>query len=183
MRCIECGNAMTKSIGDHVYRESGMEHVILQNVTKYECESCGAKRVNIPAIAQLHRLLAHVISTKPARLVPSEVRFIRDHLELSNKDFAILMGVSEHQASRWTNSEPIGVPAERFLRMLATMGPIVLAAGVPAVTLGKFKEGEFIADIQSTMASLPSKDEPVKELPIKVRRGSSDWKPEIQAST
>jgi DNA-binding transcriptional regulator YiaG len=167
---------MTKSAGDHVYRESGMEHVILQNVTKYECESCGAKRVNIPAIAQLHRLLAHVISTKAARLIPSEVRFIRDHLELSNKDFAILMGVSETQASRWTTSEPIGVPAERFLRLLATMGPIVLASGTPSVILGKLKDNEFISDIRSTLANLPSKDEPAKELPFRVRRNSADWK-------
>ena len=180
MKCTECGNAMTKSVGDHVYRESGMEHVILRNVIKYDCESCGAKRVNIPAIAQLHRLLAHIIATKPARLIPSEVRFIRDHLELSNKDFAILMGVSETQASRWTSSEPIGVPAERFLRMLATMGPIVLAAGAPTVTLGKIKDDEFVADVRSTLANLPSKDEPIKELPIKIRRNSTDWRHEQQ---
>lgn len=182
MKCTECGNAMTKSIGDHVYRESGMEHVILQNVTKYECESCGAKRVNIPAIAQLHRLLAHVIATKPARLLPSEVRFIRDHLELSNKDFAILMGVSETQASRWTSSEPIGVPAERFLRMLATMGPMVLAAGTASVTIGKIKDSEFVSDVRSTLANLPSKDEPAKELPFRVRRNSADWKLQLQAT-
>ena len=182
MKCTECGNAMTKSIGDHRYRESGMEHVILHNVTRYECESCGAKRVNIPAIAQLHRLLAQIISTKPARLIPSEVRFIRDHLELSNKDFAILMGVSETQASRWTSSEPIGVPAERFLRMLATMGPLVLAGGAPHVALGKVKEEELVSDIRSTLASLPSKDEPAKELPLRVRRNSGDWKVDHQAA-
>lgn len=182
MKCTECGNAMTKSVGDHVYLESGMEHVVLQNVTKYECESCGAKRVTIPAIAQLHRLLAHVIATKPARLIPSEVRFIRDHLELSNKDFAILMGVSETQASRWTTSEPIGVPAERFLRILATMGPIVLVAGTPSVTLGKINDGEFISDVRSTLAHLPSKDEPARELPLRVRRNSADWKLEPQAT-
>lgn len=182
MKCTECGNAMTRSVGEHVYRESGMEHVILHNVTRYECESCGARRVNIPAIAQLHRLLAHIISTKPARLIPSEVRFIRDHLELSNKDFATLMGVSETQASRWTTSEPIGVPAERFLRVLATMGPIVLAAGTPSVTLGKIKNDEFISDVRSTLANLPSKDEPAKELPFRIRRNSADWKLESPAT-
>jgi DNA-binding transcriptional regulator YiaG len=171
---------MTKSVGDHVYRESGMDHVILRNITKYHCDNCGAKNIQIVAMAQLHRLLAELIARKPARLLPSEVRFIRDHLELSNKDFAILMGVTETQTSRWTSSEPIGVPAERFLRMLATIGPVVLASRDASAVLSKLKEGEFIADVAETLHRLPSKDEPVKEVPIKVRRSNSDWKPEPQ---
>ena len=183
MKCTECGNAMNKSVGDHVYRESGMDHVVLRNVTKYDCERCGAKRVQIVAMAQLHRLLAELIARKPARLVPSEVRFIRDHLELTNRDFSTLMGVTEAQASRWTNSEPIGVPAERFLRMLATLGPVVLASrSAPMVEVGKIIEGKFVAGVVGTLGSLPSKDEPVKEVPLKVRRSNSDWKAETQAS-
>lgn len=184
MQCTECGNAMTKSIGDHVYRESGMDHVTLRNVTKYDCESCGAKRVQIVAMTQLHRLLAELIARKPARLVPSEVRFIRDHLELTNIDFAALMGVTEAQASRWTSSEPIGVPAERFLRMLATLGPLVLASrSAPMVELGKLSDGRFVADVADTLGRLPSKDEPVRDVPLRVRRtGASDWKAEAPAS-
>ena len=181
MKCTKCGSTMIKSIGDHVYRESGMDHVILRNITKYHCETCGTKNVQIVAMAQLHRLLAELIARKPARFVPSEVRFIRDHLELSNKDFAVLMGVTEAQASRWTSSEPIGVLAERFLRMLATFGPVVLASrNTPAVVLGKVKGGEFVADVAETLHRLPSKDEPVKEVPIKVRRSNSDWRLEPQ---
>jgi putative zinc finger/helix-turn-helix YgiT family protein len=183
MKCTKCGSTMIKSVGDHAYRESGMDHVILRNITKYHCDHCGAKNVQIVAMAQLHRLLAELIARKPARLVPSEVRFIRDHLELSNKDFAVLMGVSETQASRWTNSEPIGVLAERFLRMLATIGPIVLASrDAPKSVLGKVNGGEFVADVAETLHRLPSGDEPVKEIPIKVRRSNSDWKPEPQVA-
>lgn len=175
MKCTECGNAMTKSVGDHAYRESGMEHVILRGVTKYDCESCGAKRVTIVAMAQLHRLLAEMIARKPARLVPSEVRFVRDHLELSNKDFAIIMGVTETQASRWTSSEPIGVPAERFLRTLATLGPLVLASRTAPVVEMLPAKG-----IVEMLSHLPSKDEEVREVPIRVRRNTSDWKAEAQ---
>src|SRR5262245_38491563 len=116
MKCTECGNKMTRSVVDHVYRESGLDNVILHGVTKYTCESCGAERVQIPHMGPLHRAIAQAIAHKPARLVPAEVRFLRDHLDLSNKEFAALMGVSPEQASRWTSSEPIGVPAERFLR-------------------------------------------------------------------
>lgn len=175
MKCTECGNAMTKTVVDHVYRESGMDHVILKNTTKYSCESCGAKRVQIVAVGQLHRLLAELIAKKPARLVPSEVRFIRDHLELSNREFATLMGVTEAQASRWTSSEPIGVPAERFLRMLAVIGPVILAQrNLPEVEMLPTK------GLIETLGHLPSKDEPVTKIEIKVRRSSSDWKSEPQ---
>jgi len=63
--------------------------------------------------------------------------------------------------------------------MLATMGPIVLAAGRPSVTLGKIKDAEFISDVRSTLANLPSKDKPAKQLPFRVRRNSADWKLEL----
>jgi putative zinc finger/helix-turn-helix YgiT family protein len=179
MQCPECENAMAKSIGDHVYHESGMDHVTLRNVTKYDCETCGAKRVQIVAMTQLHRLLAELIARKPARLVPSEIRFIRDHLELTNIDFAALMGVTEAQASRWTNSESIGVPAERFLRMLATIGPAVLASRrAPMVGMS-----DLSARVADTLGRLPSKDEPVRDVPLRVRRsGNSAWKMEVQTS-
>jgi hypothetical protein len=58
--------------------------------------------------------------------------------------------------------------------MLATMGPITLAAGAPTVAIGKAEE--FVADVRSTLANLPSKDEPVREVAIRVRRNSNDWK-------
>jgi DNA-binding transcriptional regulator YiaG len=167
---------MTRSIGDHVYRESGMDHVLLKGVTKYSCKSCGAKRIQIVAIGQLHRLLAEIIAKKPARLLPSEVRFIRDHLELSNRDFAMLMGVTEAQASRWTNSESMGVPAERFLRILAILGPETIAQrNLPQVEMSSTLATKGLIE---TLGHLPSKDEPVANVPINIRRSSSDWRPE-----
>ena len=39
MQCTECGNAMTKSVGDHVYHESSMDQVTLRDVTKYDCDA------------------------------------------------------------------------------------------------------------------------------------------------
>lgn len=191
MKCLECGNAMTKSVGDHVYRESGMDHVILRNITKLHCESCGAKRVQIPAIAQLHRALANAIARKPARLVPSEVRFLRDHLELTNTEFAALMGVSSHQTSRWTSSDPIGVPAERFLRLLATLGPELVKPAVSdesegdplkitAETVGIARAGfaqEAIEGVAQVIHHLPPPSAEAKTVKIGLRRASGgSWK-------
>lgn len=176
MKCTECGNAMTKSIGDHLYTESGLDNVILHGITKYECERCGAKRVVIPAIAQLHRTIARELARKPARLLPAEVAFLRDHLELSNKEFADLMGVSPEHASRWTSSDQIGVPAERFLRMLAIFGPEAIARRKQRPTIKEQFEID-VREIVETLGELPSKDAPVREVSIGLRRaGAAGWK-------
>lgn len=176
MKCTECGNAMTKRVGEHHYTESGLDNVLLHSVTKYECESCGTRRVVIPAIAQLHRTIARELARKPARLVPAEVAFLRDHLELSNKEFAELMGVSPEQASRWTSADPIGVPAERFLRMLAVLGPEAIAQRNQRTAIKARFEIE-VGELVETLGHLPSRDEPVREVSIGLRRaGAAGWK-------
>lgn len=176
MKCSECGNAMTRTFGDHHYTESGLDNVLLHGITKYECESCGAKRVVIPAMAKLHRVIARSLARKPARLVPAEVAFLRDHLDLSNKDFAELMGVSPEHASRWTTSDQIGVPAERFLRMLAILGPEAVALRKKRPTIKEQFEID-VGELVETLGDLPSKDEPARDVPIGLRRaGSGGWK-------
>jgi DNA-binding transcriptional regulator YiaG len=184
MKCTECGNAMTRSVGDHVYRESGMDHVILRNTTTYTCESCGAKRVQIVAMAQLHRAIAGVLAHKPARLIPSEVRFLRDYLELTNKGFAAIMGVTEHQASRWASTDAMGVPAEHFLRMLATLGPMDLASEEPAEVAKAWPTTETLfRSLGDTIRSFPSKSEGATTLQIRAQRGRSDWSAAVQDAT
>jgi DNA-binding transcriptional regulator YiaG len=174
---------MAKSVGDHVYRESGMDHVILRNTTTYTCDSCGAKRVQIIAMAQLHRAIASALAHKPARLIPSEVRFLRDYLELTNKGFAAIMGVTEHQASRWTSTDVMGVPAEHFLRMLTTLGPIALASDEPAEAAIKPPTTEALfRSLGDTIKSFPSRGEVATTLPIRAQRGRSEWNAVVQAS-
>ncbi|HEX8114146.1 MAG TPA: YgiT-type zinc finger protein [Kofleriaceae bacterium] len=185
MKCTECGNKMTRSVVDHVYRESGLDNVILHGITRYRCESCGAERVQIPNMGPLHRAIARAIAHKPARLVPAEVRFLRDHLELSNKDFAALMGVTPEQASRWTSSEPIGVPAERFLRTLALLGP-----GVVSLDQGDDREDDSLPDpelspslFKALLRELPPPSTAPREVPIDLRRAPSGWKLEAHAAS
>lgn len=192
MKCTECGSTMKKTVGDHVYRESGMDHVVLRNVTKYTCPEDGRVFVQIPAIGKLHRALAHAIAEKPARLVPSEVRFLRDHLDLSNTQFADIMGVSPTQSSRWTTSEPIGPQAERFLRMLAVLGPERVKPmdeeylGAKGLTISEATVGEaraYVAEetldeMSRVIKQLPSLSPEVKSVRIGLRRSTAGWKQE-----
>lgn len=178
-KCIECGNALTKTVGDHVYIESGLDNVLLHNITKLSCESCGARSVEIPQMAKLHRLIASAIARKPARLEPDEVRFLRDHLELSNAEFAALMGVSASQASRWTSSEPIGVPAERFLRLLAEIGPEVLKGDSDEPIADQMKSAhEKVHGVAQVIHQLPPPSVEAKKVRIGLRRSSSGWRTE-----
>lgn len=174
MKCTECGNATTKSVGDHVYRESGLDNVILRNTTKYTCESCGAVKVQIVAMGPLHRAIAHAIAIKPTRFMPKEVRFLRDHLDLGNKEFAELMGVSPEQASRWTTSDPIGVPAERLLRLIAVMGPDAIAART-ADADAKLAVKLELLDLLGALGCLSSVGATASDVPIRLRRASSSW--------
>ncbi|HEY1552773.1 MAG TPA: hypothetical protein VGG28_33320 [Kofleriaceae bacterium] len=178
---------MTKSVGDHVYRESGMDNVILGNVIKYACEACGAKRVLIPNMGPLHRAIAHALADKPARLVPQEVRFIRDHLGLSNIRFAEIMGVRPEQTSRWVKDDPIGVPAERFLRVLATMGPELVAPDEsPKQEIGARMTREVISAVEENLKEvarelagmivhLPAQSSEARSIDIRLRRQTAGW--------
>ncbi|MEO8704858.1 MAG: hypothetical protein ABI867_32700 [Kofleriaceae bacterium] len=167
---------MTKSVGDHRYTESGLDNVILRNVTKHTCESCGAQRVLIPGMTKMHHAIAKAIAEKPARLSPAEVGFLRDHLELSNREFADLMGVTQEQTSRWTGSEPIGVPAERFLRMMAILGPGGVAKHKAEGLDSPESPADFYDSVKKVLEKLPARSEPVRDIDIGLKRsGATDW--------
>lgn len=188
MKCTECGSTMTKKIGDHPYAESGLPHVILRNVAEYRCPKDGTEFVELERVAQLHRLIAEILSDKPARLMPGEVRFLRDHMALNNRQFAQLLGVTESQSSRWvsaTNPEQMNLAAEYFLRALATMGPITLVTDDAAVTqIGKMEGGKFVELVAHGFGKLPPRDAPTQALATAIRRtSSSDWKAETQLAT
>lgn len=104
------------------YAAGGLPHVILDGATLGRCSTCGAETLTIPRIAQLHRVLALTLATKPTRLMPNEARFLRKYLGYSSSDLAAIIGVAPETVSRWESTkspQPIGVPTERLLRLLA----------------------------------------------------------------
>lgn len=177
MKCSECGSTMSKTVGDHLYREAGMDHVTLRDVAHYGCSACGQQHVEIECMAQLHRLLAETIAIKPERLVPPEIRFVRDYLGLSNQKFAALMGVTESQASRWASSNPrtseqMQLGTEHFLRVLAALGPTVFAGvvGVAAIDVGE------IVRVASTLKQLPPRGARTQAMPVAFKHArASGW--------
>jgi DNA-binding transcriptional regulator YiaG len=107
-------------VRDYLYQLGGFSTVTLHGngVTQLTCPSCGDQATSFKAIGELHRKLARAIVTKKTRLSAQEVRFLRDHLGVTNQEFARTLGVTQYQSSRWMKGSPMSTSAERLLRCL-----------------------------------------------------------------
>ena len=103
-RCTECG-AIQRAVRQTVmYPESGLNNVQLVNVPVWVCAN-GHEELEIPAVTELHELLAHMIIRKPAFLTGAEIRFIRRRSDLSGKEFAERIGITPQHLSRIENDK------------------------------------------------------------------------------
>jgi putative zinc finger/helix-turn-helix YgiT family protein len=117
MKCTECGGQMTEKL--EARRYAGLPRVMVETIVR-RCPGCGEEELGYPNIEGLQKLVARGVATKNARLVPAEIRFLRTFLGLSAKMLAETMGVRKETVSRWENNkERMGVPMERFLRLMA----------------------------------------------------------------
>ena len=120
MKCLNCGAELTVKVGDYRYAAGDGLNVVLKNVKKTYCPECGEDGVVIPKVSQLNEALAKVLASKPERLGPGEIRFLRKYLGWSGKDFAVRMGVTPETVSRWENGvRQMGETAEKLLRFCA----------------------------------------------------------------
>jgi putative transcriptional regulator len=85
-----------------MYPESGLDNVQLINVPVWVCVN-GHEEKTIPAMTQLHELIAHSIIRKPASLTQAEIKFLRRRVDMSSKEFAERLGISAVHLSRLEN--------------------------------------------------------------------------------
>lgn len=115
-----CSTPMSgPELRDYVY--AGLPGVVLVDLEHYRCPACGEEEVSIPDVEGLQSALARWLAEQPARLTGAQVRFLRKVMGWSGRAFALLISVTPETVSRWENEkEPIGVIAERLLRVLVT---------------------------------------------------------------
>ena len=137
--CVVCGKGKLQTTREMRRYGRGVD-VTLVNVPVRRCPECGEEFLVIPAIEELHRLIAHNVARLSVRLEPGQIRFLRTWLGYSSADFAGLMGVTPETVSRWEKKQdcqPMALPAERFLRLLALQDKPIESYGLEAAGAGE----------------------------------------------
>ncbi len=116
MHCVDCDASIRVRHNQTVaYDFGGLPDVSLCGIDVRVCDN-GHREYMLPKRDELHRALTHALVVKPTRLMPCEVRFMRQHLGWSQTVFARRMGVAPESASRWESGAIMMAPtAERLL--------------------------------------------------------------------
>lgn len=118
MKCMACGSTAMKTKKEKfVYDASGLR-VTLVSVDVTRCGHCGEFEVHIPAIEQLHRVIAFAVIQQKSRLAPAEITFLRKYLGWSKAELARHMGTNAATVGRWEDGQAMGKIADRLLRLL-----------------------------------------------------------------
>ena len=159
MTCMQCGTRMKTKRENYLYDRNGIKATLV-GIPVHRCPECGDFEVEIPHIEQLNRALAGAIIRQPARLTGPEIRFLRKSLGWSGADFARHIGVNPATVSRWeTGAQDIGQVADRFLRLLVSVG-------IPV-------QNYSLADLAHLRDASPSGDSP----PLKLKQSTTGWRP------
>lgn len=118
--CPKCQQKkLYKVRGTYHFKESGLDNVILENITLIKCNECDVVMPQLPAVETLHSIIAIKIVEKPETLNPKEIRFLRKNLGLSAVEFAKKLDVTKQTVSRWENGESkLGDPNDKVIRFL-----------------------------------------------------------------
>jgi len=77
MKCFQCGAEVKTGHENFLYEASGLPGITLVGVEVSRCPACGEYEVSIPHIEELHRVIAHALARRVARLASSEIRYLR----------------------------------------------------------------------------------------------------------
>ena len=100
------------------YVASGLSNVWLENGFHVD-ETPDGRAVRIEDVDGLHKVIARAIVTAKKPFAPSELRFLRRLLALSQANVARLIGSSDQTIARWEKGETaIDPAAERLVRFV-----------------------------------------------------------------
>jgi putative zinc finger/helix-turn-helix YgiT family protein len=120
--CSECGQSVTPEIRPYQYKESGLSNIFLLGVEVSECSRCGNIDVTIPHPLKIHRKIALALAMSLSRLTGPQLRFLREHLNLTVQQLGAYLHVDPAIISKWeSEDEPINPSTERLLRLLLVL--------------------------------------------------------------
>ncbi len=124
MKCPNCEqHELTEARENYLYQECGLGNVTLAGIVVRRCPGCGNVMPRVPNIEGLHDVIAHLLVTKPERLIAPEIVFLRKYLGWSGADFAKNMHCDRAQISKWEHGK-VGMskPYELLLREMVASG-------------------------------------------------------------
>jgi len=131
------------------YIESGLENIYLDGIDVFRC-SCGEEIINIPAIPELHYLIALELIKKKSLLSNREIRFLRKNMGLTGKVLSKYIGVDNATLSRWENNvQTIDKSHDRLLRLIYSN-----IKGIPSDEIKHLIREEF-TDIKPEKIDMP----------------------------
>jgi DNA-binding transcriptional regulator YiaG len=101
-------------------------------------------------------------------LAPKEVRFLRQHMDLTQAELGARLRVSDQTVARWEKGEtPLSGPADLMLRVLFLASKCAQPQG-----------GKVLEHMTKILDELRERDEPLHAAPIRLHHAKK-WEPEI----
>lgn len=133
VRCRDCGAEVSRTTENRRYLQGTLDHVTVEQMTVLRCGACGAEALEIWRMGPLHDTIARALAEKRARLSPSEIRFLRKHIDLSSGECAEQLGVDPATMSRYENTDtPLNMSrqTERLFRLMVLLALNVARADI-----------------------------------------------------
>lgn len=123
------------------YRECGLDNIWLANGWKVKQTPFG-RGLSISALDELFDALAMHLAEQSSEPSAKELRYLRQHLDMTQMQLGALLGLSEQQVARWEKDQSeIGAPTWRLLRLL-----VLERAGVPIEIESRLKAATSPSD-------------------------------------
>ncbi|MDB5523895.1 MAG: transcriptional regulator [Rhizobium sp.] len=104
---------------DHHYTECGLKNVMISGI-EVQIDDDGDEVITIPAVGQLHALIALGIVNHPKGISGDELRFLRTEMGLTQAELSGLVHRDKQSIGRWERGEiEIDSSAEALIRRLA----------------------------------------------------------------
>ncbi|MFZ0819853.1 MAG: YgiT-type zinc finger protein [Candidatus Acidiferrales bacterium] len=117
--CSNCGKPARKTRGNYLFRECGLNNIVLKDIEIMKCDSCGNEDPIIARITMVMRTIALALANKPFALCGEEIRYLRKYLGMSGDTFSSFLHTDKSVLSRWENNrEPVGPKSDRLIRLV-----------------------------------------------------------------
>jgi transcriptional regulator with XRE-family HTH domain len=110
---------MKMSVVEHHYTECGLMNVFISGI-EVQTDDDGDEVIIVPAVNELHHVIATGIVNHPKGISGDELRFLRTEMGLTQSELSGLVHRDKQSIGRWERGEvEIDSPSETLIRRLA----------------------------------------------------------------